>query len=103
MSGTCVLREHALLADGERGALIDPRGEIAWMGFPRRHSDAIFSTMIGGEGRYSVTAAHMRGMSEHALHTAPPSSTRRNTTSSSDCCEGTSHKRSCTRSAWNAG
>lgn len=55
MSGTCVLRDYAMLADGERGALIDPRGEIAWMCFPRWHSDAIFSTMIGGEGRYSVT------------------------------------------------
>ena len=29
MSGTCVLRDYAMLADGVRGALIDPRGEIA--------------------------------------------------------------------------
>jgi hypothetical protein len=26
-----VLREYALVADGERGALIDPQGCVAWM------------------------------------------------------------------------
>ena len=29
-----VLREYALLADGERGAVIGPRGDIVWMCFP---------------------------------------------------------------------
>jgi hypothetical protein len=38
-----VLREYALLADGERGALIGPRGDIAWMCAPRWHDDAVFS------------------------------------------------------------
>ncbi|GAB3806247.1 glycoside hydrolase family 15 protein [Humibacter antri] len=50
-----VLREYALLADGERGALIGPHGEIAWMCAPRWDSDAVFSTLIGGGGCYSVT------------------------------------------------
>lgn len=50
-----VLREYALLADGERGALIGPRGEIAWMCAPRWDSDAVFSSLIGGGGRYAIT------------------------------------------------
>jgi hypothetical protein len=32
-----VLREYALIADGERGALMGPRGDICWMCFPRWH------------------------------------------------------------------
>jgi GH15 family glucan-1,4-alpha-glucosidase len=55
MSGACVLRDYAMLADGERGALINPQGEISWMCFPRWHSDAVFSTLIGGDGRYAIT------------------------------------------------
>ncbi len=50
-----VLREYALLADGERGALVGPRGEIAWMCAPRWDSDAVFSTLIGGRGNYAVS------------------------------------------------
>ena len=29
-----VLREYALLADGERGALVGPRGDVAWLCAP---------------------------------------------------------------------
>jgi len=52
-----VLREYALIADGERGALIGPRGDLAWLCAPSWHSDAVFSTLIGGGGRYAVTPA----------------------------------------------
>ncbi len=52
-----VLRENALIADGERGALIGPRGDISWMCLPRWHSDAVFASLIGGGGVYSVTPA----------------------------------------------
>jgi len=52
-----VLREYALIADGERGALIGPRGDIAWLCAPSWHSDAVFSTLIGGGGQYAVTPA----------------------------------------------
>ena len=38
-----VLREYALLADGERGILVGPRGDFAWMCFPRWDDDAMFS------------------------------------------------------------
>jgi hypothetical protein len=50
-----VLRDYALLADGERGAVIGPRGDIVWMCAPRWHSDAVFSSLIGGDGGYAVT------------------------------------------------
>jgi len=49
-----VLREYALIADGERGALIDPHGDIAWLCAPRWDSPAVLSTLLGGRGRYSV-------------------------------------------------
>jgi GH15 family glucan-1,4-alpha-glucosidase len=50
-----ILREYALIADGERGAVVGPRGEITWMCFPRWDSDACFATLIGGQGTYAVT------------------------------------------------
>lgn len=50
-----VLREYALLADGERGVLVGPRGEFAWMCFPQWDGDAFFSTLLGGPGAYAVT------------------------------------------------
>ncbi|MGW7066752.1 glycoside hydrolase family 15 protein [Streptomyces sp. NPDC054855] len=50
-----VLREYALLADGERGALVGPHGDIAWMCAPRWDSDAVFSALVGGSGSYAVT------------------------------------------------
>ena len=55
-----VLREYALLADGERGALIGPRGDIAWMCAPSWDSDAVFSSLIGGSGVYAITPADPR-------------------------------------------
>jgi alpha,alpha-trehalase len=53
-----VLRDYALIADGERGALVSPRGDIVWLCAPRWDGDAVFSTLIGGEGVYAVTPAH---------------------------------------------
>ncbi|HEV7209828.1 MAG TPA: glycoside hydrolase family 15 protein [Mycobacteriales bacterium] len=50
-----VLREYALLADGERGALVGPYGDIAWMCAPRWDSDAVFSSLIGGHASYAVS------------------------------------------------
>ncbi|MFJ9948333.1 glycoside hydrolase family 15 protein [Kitasatospora sp. NPDC091207] len=49
------LRDYALLADGERGALVGPRGDIVWMCAPTWDSDAVFSALIGGPGWYTVT------------------------------------------------
>ncbi|HET7303644.1 MAG TPA: glycoside hydrolase family 15 protein [Segeticoccus sp.] len=50
-----VLREYALLADGERGALVGPRGDVVWMCVPRWHDDAVFSALLDGPGFFSVT------------------------------------------------
>ncbi|MEU0337467.1 glycoside hydrolase family 15 protein [Streptomyces bobili] len=55
--GVCppwVLRDYAVLADGERGAVVDPEGRIVWLCAPRWHSDAVFSALIGGGGCYGV-------------------------------------------------
>jgi len=49
-----VLREYALLADGERGAIVGPRGDLVWLCFPRWDDDAVFASLIGGAGAYVV-------------------------------------------------
>jgi hypothetical protein len=51
------LRDYALIADGERGGLIGPRGDIVWMCAPRWDCDAVFSSLIGGPGLYAITPA----------------------------------------------
>jgi GH15 family glucan-1,4-alpha-glucosidase len=53
--GAFVLREYALLADGERAALVDPHGNIAWLCAPRWHDAPIFASLLGGRGTFSVT------------------------------------------------
>jgi alpha,alpha-trehalase len=50
-----VLREYSLIADGYRGALVSPRGDIAWMCFPSWESDAVLQSLLGGDGHYAVT------------------------------------------------
>ncbi len=54
------LRSYALLADGERGILVGPRGDFVWMCAPRWDSDAVLSTLIGGGGVYAVTPSGAR-------------------------------------------
>jgi hypothetical protein len=54
------LRQYALVADGERGALIGPGGDIAFLCAPRWHDAAVFSSLVGGAGRYTVTPATSR-------------------------------------------
>jgi len=49
-----VLREYAVIADGERGALIGPRGDICWLCVPSWNSDAVLSSLIGGAGTYAI-------------------------------------------------
>ena len=55
-----VLRQYALIADGERGALVGPRGDIAFMCAPSWHDDAVFSSLLGGRGGYGVSPADDR-------------------------------------------
>ncbi|WP_324788460.1 glycoside hydrolase family 15 protein [Streptomyces sp. H51] len=52
-----VLREYAVIADGERGAVVDPQGRIVWLCAPRWHGDAVFSALIGGAGHFTVGPA----------------------------------------------
>ena len=55
-----VLRQYALIADGERGALVGPRGDMAFLCAPAWHDDAVFSSLIGGHGGYGVSPADDR-------------------------------------------
>ncbi len=52
-----VLRDYAFLADGYRGALIGPRGDISWLCAPRWDSPAVLSNLVGGRGCYLVCPA----------------------------------------------
>ncbi|MDX2677381.1 glycoside hydrolase family 15 protein [Streptomyces sp. NY05-11A] len=47
--------DYALLADGERGALVGPDGAVNWLCAPTWHDDAVFASLIGGRGGYAVT------------------------------------------------
>ncbi|NKY86123.1 glycoside hydrolase family 15 protein [Nocardia veterana] len=53
-----VLREYAFLADGRRGALIGPRGDISWMCMPGWDGDSIFASLLGGAGIYAITPSN---------------------------------------------
>ena len=55
-----VLREYALLADGERGVVVGPRGDCCWMCLPRWDSPAVFNSLLGGKGVYVVCPDHPR-------------------------------------------
>ncbi|GAA2092941.1 glycoside hydrolase family 15 protein [Microlunatus panaciterrae] len=52
-----VLREYAVVADGYRGAVIGPRGDVGWLCAPRWDSPAVFASLVGGRGTYAVTPA----------------------------------------------
>jgi hypothetical protein len=52
-----VLRDYALIADGERGALVSPHGDISWLCLPRWHDAPVFAGLLGGPGHYSITPA----------------------------------------------
>ncbi|MCV7378957.1 glycoside hydrolase [Mycobacterium alsense] len=49
-----VLRQYSLLADGERGIVVGPRGDFCWMCLPRWDSPAAFNSLLGGGGVYAV-------------------------------------------------
>ncbi len=50
-----VLREYALIADGERGGLVGPDGALVWLCVPRWDSPAALAALMGGGGSYAVT------------------------------------------------
>lgn len=55
-----VLRQYALLADGERGVLVGPHGDYCWMCLPGWHHAAVFNSLLGGAGMYAVAPASRR-------------------------------------------
>ncbi|SCF09793.1 Glucoamylase (glucan-1,4-alpha-glucosidase), GH15 family [Micromonospora viridifaciens] len=58
--GPSVLREYALLADGHRGALVGPDGNVTWLCAPGWADPPVFSGLLGGRGDYLVTPANPR-------------------------------------------
>ena len=59
------LRDYALLADGERGAVVGPRGEIVWMCAPSWDSDAVFATELLESEGVAVVHGTAFGLSPH--------------------------------------
>lgn len=55
-----VLREYALLADGQRAALVGPDGNIVWLCAPRWADPPLFSGLLGGRGSYLVSPTDRR-------------------------------------------
>lgn len=51
------IRDFAFLADGERGALVDPQGAVQWMCFPRWADEPLLRTLFGLPGSYTVRPA----------------------------------------------
>jgi GH15 family glucan-1,4-alpha-glucosidase len=54
------LRDYAFLADGRRGALVDPDGEVAWLCFPSWSDGAVFAGLLGGKGIFRLAPAGRR-------------------------------------------
>ncbi|MFH7599347.1 glycoside hydrolase family 15 protein [Streptomyces racemochromogenes] len=52
------LRDYTLLADGERGALTGPDGDVVWLCVPGWDGPAVFSELIGGAGAFTVCPEH---------------------------------------------
>jgi hypothetical protein len=69
-----VLREYALVADGERGALIGMDGSVAWLCAPRWDSPADDRPEAAGRGvdraEWSAAVPVVRGRSGRAAATA---------------------------------
>ncbi|TYC21798.1 glycoside hydrolase family 15 protein [Micromonospora sp. MP36] len=55
-----MLREYALIADGRRGALVGPDGNVTWLCAPGWADPPVFSRLLGGRGDYLVTPANRR-------------------------------------------
>ena len=50
-----VLRDYAFVADGARGALVGPSGDMVWLCAPTWHDDAVLAQLLGGRGAFAVT------------------------------------------------
>ncbi|HWF14910.1 MAG TPA: glycoside hydrolase family 15 protein [Acidimicrobiales bacterium] len=54
------LRDYSFLADGFRGALLDPDGDVAWLCFPTWSDGAVFAGLLGGRGIYHLAPSGRR-------------------------------------------
>ncbi|SDZ20540.1 Glucoamylase (glucan-1,4-alpha-glucosidase), GH15 family [Micromonospora pattaloongensis] len=52
-----VLRDYALLADGYRGALVGPAGDVGWLCAPGWSDPAVFGALLGAPGGFLVAPA----------------------------------------------
>ncbi|HEX4175995.1 MAG TPA: glycoside hydrolase family 15 protein [Acidimicrobiales bacterium] len=57
------LRGYTFLADGSRGAVLDPDGGVAWLCFPTFSDGAVFAGLLGGRGTFQLapSARHVTG------------------------------------------
>lgn len=67
------LRDYAVLADGERGAVVGPHGEIVWLCAPRWDSDPVFSSLVGGADTFTVGPEDPWHVGAARTRTAPSS------------------------------
>ena len=51
------LRDYAFLADGYRGAIVGPRGDVSWLCAPMWDSPAVLANLVGGRGCYLISPA----------------------------------------------
>lgn len=51
------LHDYAFIADGERGGVIGPLGDVVWLCFPGWSDPALCARLLGGDGTYVVTPA----------------------------------------------
>jgi trehalose-phosphatase len=58
-TGALPIERHSLLSNGKHTAIVNPRGRIVWLCFPRPDSPALFSELVGGEpaGYFDVASA----------------------------------------------
>ncbi len=58
-----VLRDHAFVGDGLRGALVDAEGRLVWLCFPTFGDPALLAGLLGSGGTYQVgpTGRHVNG------------------------------------------
>jgi hypothetical protein len=49
-----VLREYAMLGDGERGAVVGADGQVVWLCAPSWHSAPVFDRLLGGHYGYQL-------------------------------------------------
>jgi hypothetical protein len=49
------IRDFAFIADGNRGALIGPNGDVAWMCFPEWPDPAVFASLLDSGGVFRIS------------------------------------------------